>query len=196
MVHLYHLTNSARKNYYQYNAGVRGSTIQEEPEIINREGEVAYLIDGFAIEGQNKKVVQFGILQVDLSRRYDRGQNVALAQFDRIVLPGLILVEHIFRGLKRPLFKDGSPYGDSEGLIHTWRPLHDYEWPDKDKTGRPIEKGPVASSVFAVIINMNHHREKWPEVYGWIDRWNWIYEDAYLPGAPMNWKTRYEEKLL
>lgn len=171
---------------------MKGSTISGEPQIIKSNGETAYLIDGRAVDGSD--VVKFGILQADLIRRNDRGQISALAQLDGIVLPGLILAEHVFRGLKRPLFADGSMNADSNKLVYTWRPMWDFDWPDR--TRRPRKLPPVANSVFAVIINKNErHLEKWPKVYGWIDRWNWIYEDGYLPGAPMNWSTRYEEKV-
>ncbi len=198
VAHLSPLTSHPGKNYYNSQdlniCVVKGSTISYEPQIIKRYGETAYLIDGLAVNGID--VVKFGIPQSDLIRRYERGQNSALAQLDGIVFPGLIMVEHIFRGLRRPLYNDGSFEADTQKLVHTWCPKYDFDWPEENKTGRPRRWPAVANSVFAVIINKNErHLEKWPEVYGWIDRWNWIYDDGYLPGAPMNWSTRYEERL-
>jgi hypothetical protein len=170
--------------------------IPGEPQIIPRNGEVAYLIDGLSVDDPgNPKVVKFGILQKDTKKRYDRGQNSALAQFDGIVAPGLIMVQHIFRGLKRPLCTDGDMKGDTKKLVHTWLPANDFDWANRYE--RPRRLASVANCVFVVLISTNHdrHLEEWPEVYGWIDRWNWVYEDAYLRGAPLNWISRYEEKL-
>ena len=86
------------------------SAISSEPQVINKDGDVAYLIDGWAVDRpDNAAVVQFGVLQTDLMKRNDRGQISSLAQFDGIVAPGLILAQHIFRGLKRPLYPNFPP---------------------------------------------------------------------------------------
>jgi len=136
----------------------------------------------------------FGIFQDDLRKRYDRGQNSALAQLDGIVVPGLILARHIFRGLKRPLYDDGSMEADTQKLVHSWRPNYDFDW--LDPFGRPRKLAPVKNCVFVVLITKNErHLDKYPEVFGWIDRWNWVYEDLNLPEAPLNWSSRYEEKI-
>ncbi len=153
---------------------------------------MVYLIDGFSSDGS--QVIQLGINQIDINKRNDRGQLAALAQFDGIVCPGLIMVEHIFRGLERPLSDDDSNDADGHKLVYAWKPNWDFEWPDR--YGRPQKLPPVANGVFVTIISPNdRHQEAWPEVYGWIDRWNWVGEDPELPGAPINWKTRYTERL-
>ncbi len=157
------------------------------PETIKKNGDVAYLIDGWAVDDPHTpRVVKFGILQFDMMRLANRAQNSAMAQFDGIVAPGLIVARHIFRGLKRPLYADGSMEADSWKLVHTWRPAHDFDWPNPEVKPRRLD--PVKGCVFVVLISKNElHLEKWPEVYGWIDRWNWVYEDAYLSEAPLNW---------
>ena len=160
--------------------------IPGEPQIIDKNGEVAYLIDGWSVDNpDNPEVVQFGILKTDIMKHYDRGQNSALAQFDSIVTPGLIIVHHIFRGLKRPLFTDDRMDGDTQKLVHTWRPGQaDFDWPDR--FGRPRRLPAVKNCVFVVLITKNdRHYEKWPEVYGWIDRWNWVFEDPRLQEHPL-----------
>lgn len=137
---------------------------------------------------------QFGIMQVDLMKRHNRGQNCELAQFDSIVLPGLILAQHIFRGLKRPLCADDSLNADEQVLIHSWKAAWDFEW--NNEFGRPHRLQAPLNSVFVVLISKNmRHADKWPQVYGWINRWNWVDEDQKLPGAPISWDFRYEEKL-
>jgi hypothetical protein len=169
--------------------------IPGKPEIIHKNGEVAYLIDGWSVDDPaNPQVVKFGILQTDTRKRSDRGQNSALAQFAGIVAPGLILARHIFRGLNRPLYADGSMQGDARKLVHTWRPAYDFEWPNR--FGEPQRMTAPDNCVFVVLVSKNErHIGKWPEVYGWIDRWNWVFEDPRLPGAPIDWDSRYEEKL-
>jgi len=167
--------------------------IPGEPQTINKNGEVAHLIDGWSVDDpENPEVVRFGILKVDIMKLHGRGQNSALGQFYSIVTPGLIMVRHIFRGLNRPLCTDDCMEADTKKLIHTWRPRYDFYWDNG-----PRRLPAVANCVFVVLISKNerHHLEKWPEVYGWIDRWNWVYEDAYLSEAPLNWFSRYGEKL-
>ncbi|MFZ2445135.1 MAG: hypothetical protein WAW37_02140 [Syntrophobacteraceae bacterium] len=169
--------------------------MESEPQIIKKNNKVAYLIEGFSVDNPSKpEVVRFGILQVDVMKRHDRGQNSALAQFDSIVAPGLISVQHVFRGLNRPLFADGSMEADKQKLAYTWRPVWDFEWPDP--FGRPRKLPRPMNCVFVVIVSKNmRHLEEWPEVYGWIDRWNWVDEDPGVPGSPLNWSSRYGEKL-
>jgi hypothetical protein len=166
-----------------------------EPKIIKKNEDVAYLIDGWSVDDPNEPmVVKFGILQVDIMKRYDRGQNCALAQFDSIVSPGLITSRHIFRGLNRPLYADGSMHADKDKLVHTWKPGWDFDW--NDRFGRPRKLPAPDNCVFVVLISRNiRHLDKWREVYGWIDRWNWVDEDPKLPEAPLNWDSRYSNKL-
>lgn len=163
--------------------------------MISRNEETAYLVDGWSVDNPSTPgVVQFGILQSDVMARNARGQNSALAQFRGIVVPGLIMVSHVFRGLKRPLYADDCMTADAKKLIHAWKPIRDFEWPDP--FDEPRTMAPPKNCVFVVIASVNErHCTKWPEVYGWIDRWNWVDEDSQLPGAPLNWSSRYEEKL-
>lgn len=156
---------------------------------------MAYLIDGWALDDQKKpEVKQFGILQGDLIRLNERGQISMLAQFDGIVAPGLIIARHFFRGLNRRLYDDGSMEADEDKLIHTWRPTNDFDWPYP--YSKPRKLPPVQNCTFVVIISPNkRHKENWPEIYGWINRWNWVDEDPKLPEVPLNWSSRYKEKL-
>jgi hypothetical protein len=169
--------------------------IPGEPQIIKKNGELAYLIDGWSVDDPNHpEVVKFGILKIDIMKRRDRGQNVALAQFDSIVATGLIMVHHIFRGLKRPLCADDCMEADTQKLVHTWRPANDFVWPNGYE--RPQRMPAEKNCVFVVLISKNdRHLKNWPEVYGWIDRWNWVFEDPRMPGAPIDWDSRYEERL-
>lgn len=162
---------------------------------MKKNGIVVYLVDGWAVDNPNEpQVAKFGILQSDLVRRNDRGQISALAQFDGIIGPGLIFARHIFVGLNRPLYADDSMEADKYKLVHTWRPKFDFDWPDP--YGRPRRLLPETNRVFVVIMTKNvRHNGEWPEVYGWIDRWNWVDEDPGLKEAPINHFSRYGKRL-
>jgi hypothetical protein len=169
--------------------------IPGEPEIITRGGETVYLTDGWSVDDPNNlKVVKFGLLKADLIRYRGRGLNTALAQFDSIVIPGLIMARHFFRGLNRPLCTDDCMEGDAKKIAHSWRPACDYVW--LKPYGRPQRLDVEGNRVIVVLVGKNErHVEQWPEVYGWIDRWSWVFEDPNLPGAPIDWESRYAEKL-
>ncbi len=138
---------------------------------------------------------QFGMLAVDLQRYGARGQITAIAQFYELVVPGLILTRHVFRGLERPLFCDGSMQGDEDKLVYTRKPALDFEWTGGPE-GHPTRREVPAGKVFGVIISPNKkHREPFPEVAGWIHHWNWVDEDSGLAEAPIHWVDRYTEKL-
>jgi hypothetical protein len=165
--------------------------------IITKNNKTVYLIDGWSVDDlYNPKVAKFGILQSDTKKLGDRGQLSSLAQLAGIVLPGLIMARHIFEGLKRPLYADDNMKADTKKLVHSWRPQNDFHWDWSKRFGRPQRLDPEPGSVFVVIVSKNEkHLEEWPEVYAWIDRWNWVYEDPLLPEAPLGWEFRYERKL-
>ena len=165
------------------------------PLIIRKGGKVAYLFDGWTVENSiEPQVVKFGILQDDIIKLADRGQNSALAQLDSIVAPGLISARHIFRGLNRPMLTDHSMDADVPELVYAWRQMWDFDWPAPHGTPRRWPR--PENCVFVVIAGRNiQYLEKWPEVYGWINRWNWVDEDPGVPEAPLNWSSRYAEKM-
>ena len=87
--------------------------------------------------------------------------------------------------------------GDTSKLIYTWKPTFDYEWIG-GRFGEPKERPTPQNSVFCVIVSpniRNSNIEKFPYVYGWIERWNWVKEDKGLPEAPINWVDRYKKKI-
>lgn len=166
-------------------------------EVVYMHDEAVYLVDGKAIikETDDPIDTKFGMLGSELQKYGKRGQATSIAQFYKLVVPGLILSRHIFVGLKRPLFCDNSMEGDEEKLIYTRKPVSDYEWVG-GRTGKPIERSAPLSCVFAVIISPNiRHKETFPNIHGWIERWNWLEEDSGLPEAPIDWVDRYEKKI-
>jgi hypothetical protein len=142
-------------------------------------------------------VAKFGLLKPELAKYASRGLFSGLGQFYGIVTPGLIMAKHLFVGLNRPLYCDGSMTGDGNKLIYSWIPTHDYEWRGGPSFGKLEQLPAPPNSVFVVIVsqNVNQHKEDFPNIYGWIERWNWVDSDAYIHSAPINWKTRYRDRI-
>jgi hypothetical protein len=119
--------------------------------------------------------------------------RTALTQYFFIVRTGLRNADHLFRGLKRPLWYDGDAYADRSVLIYAWRPLNDYEWVATASGIGWQRRTPPPDRVFVVLvreIRLDEHG-----VGGVIDQWNWVEEDQRLRGAPKDWHTRYAEKV-
>jgi len=139
--------------------------------------------------------VQFGLLASDLQLIASRGFGTSIAQFERMVAPGLILSRHIFKGLNRGLYCDDDPSGDKLKLIYTRTPSADYEW-SGGAQGRSVKRNAPRGKVFSVIVSPNNkHGGDFPKIAGWVDRWSWILEDSALAEAPTNWVDRYDKRL-
>ena len=125
-----------------------------------------------------------------------RGQSSVIAQCYELVIPGLILSDHIFQGLNRPLYCDGSDGRGEDKLIYSRRASFDYEV-EKGKDGqfRAVRHRAPPGRTFVVIASPNIHTEEFDMVDLWIDRWNWTNESERLQGAPVNWFDRYDRKI-
>ena len=156
-------------------------------------GELVYLIDGLAFENDQQQTVKYGLFQSDLGKYAERGQLTAIAQFFSLVGNGLIVTRHIFFGLNRPLLNDNNMDADKDKIVLSRKPRWDAKWKDKNN----IEKiGVPPGKVFVTIISMNtKHLVRFPMIYGWVDRWNWVEEDEGLAEAPINWVERYGKKI-
>jgi hypothetical protein len=49
--------------------------------------------------------------------------------------------------------------------------------------------------VFVVAISRNERLKDFPQIYGWMEHWTWIAADPEETGAPVDWKTRYDERI-
>ena len=160
-------------------------------------GTVIYVTDGkYLTQGEREpNDSQFG-LPADTMKEYGRRrQATAIAQFYTLVNNGLIMAKHIFQGVERDLYSDDDIDADKQKLVYTWKPVSDYIWTG-GANGHPDRVKAPEDSIFAVLISPNHkHRDQYPMISGWIERWNWISEDAYLSEAPINWVDRYNNKL-
>lgn len=127
----------------------------------------------------------------------DRGSNVKLAQLFGIVDCGLILVKHIFHGLKRPLCDGEDMNADKLKLVFCWKPAFDYCWHESGRfdDAKLESREAPAERVFAVIVSPNQNRAKYPTVDFWIERWFWLRESKTLASAPTEWENRYDGEL-
>lgn len=121
-------------------------------------------------------------------------QATALAQYYDIVKIGIIVAEHAFRGLMRPLMHNGDMRADESVLIYSWKPQYDSEWTGTPYTGSIIRLiPPPAGRVFVVLVRESTSSAG--SVHGTIEHWNWVREDPGLKGAPIDHGLRYKTRL-
>jgi hypothetical protein len=144
--------------------------------------------------GDPARIIKLGIRRDTFEEHVRWGLRSAIAQYYGIVQEGLIVAQHCFRGLKRPLLLNGDMNADRAVLVYTWRSWQDYEWAGTPQYGRPqLITPPPADRVFVVLIREIEQVEN--EVIGSVEKWNWVREDPTLPGAPIDWEIRYGKKL-
>lgn len=135
--------------------------------------------------------VKLGIRRETFQRNVRLKLATTIAQYFGIVRDGLIVAEHLFRGLKRPLMHAGDKHADESVLIYAWRPVWDYEWTGYRLGGTIAAISPPPDRVFVVIV-----RETPVDplgVSGTIEQWNWVREDPGLRHAPLSYEVRYDE---
>lgn len=161
---------------------------------IKENGEFLYLVDGVDPVGQVKN---FGIAKRELEKIYNRGSNIRLAQFLKIVVPGLVLAEHIFQGLKRPLCDGKDMNAADSKLAFSWKPEWDYWWNNADRfESRELQfRESPDGKIFVVIVSPNSKKNNFPSVDYWIERWSWVRQSGTLAKAPVDWEIRYDKKL-
>src|SRR5262249_54787957 len=142
---------------------------------------------------------RYGIVTGELKLLWGRGMGVQIAQLYEMVIPGLILSRHIFKGLRPRLFTDDSPDSDRVKHIYSRKPAFDVEIERGKTPGNPqiVKKAAPPGRVFVVIVSpiADRHKAKYPGLDGWLERWNWVKEDQGLQDAPENWLDRYDSKV-
>ena len=157
-------------------------------------GEQVYIAEGPSLTSP-EVVVQYALRKDDLNAYVQRHQLSLIAQFYGLVVNGLILTKHCFKGLRRDLFCDGQQGGQSKKYALVRKPAYDYVW-EGGRNGKEVKKVAPDSSVFVVLISENAHKENFPTIEGWIDRWCWVQEDSGpLEDTPEGWVDRYEQKI-
>lgn len=158
-------------------------------------GEWAYCVDGYVFDEDKKnsepKIGLLALLSTDAQAYAKRGEAHKLVQFDKLVKHGMILTRHVFQGLKRPLRTDGNSESDKLMQAHSRKPSYNYSW-----NGRVIQEAAPKNTVFVVVVRPNtKHKEKYPEVDGWLNSWTWVDDELGLAEAPIDWVGRYDKKI-
>jgi hypothetical protein len=161
----------------------------------HREGNTdLYLFDGLHPDGTP---AVFAIKKEQIAAFRHRESYVPIVHLMNIVSPGLVMAEHIFKGLKRPLQYEGNAKADAEKLIFSWSAKYDYDWEYNMRfdasgmTRRPAPHG----RVYVVIASPNLNKEVFTSIDYWINKWSWVHADPGTPGAPVQWPRRYDSKI-
>jgi hypothetical protein len=124
-----------------------------------------------------------------------RGLRWALGQMYGVVGPGLIFAQHAFRGLRRDMYVREDKDAASKKLALSWAANRDAELVGNAESAEIRFVPPPENRVFVVYISLNEMLTQFPQVYGWADHWAWIPAAPDLVGAPVEWTTRYDEKI-
>jgi hypothetical protein len=74
----------------------------------------------------------------------------------------------------------------------------DAVWSGGKIGGNPTVRPASPNRVFVVLVREEKQPNRYDDIgniFGSIERWNWIKEDPLLPHAPIDWRERYGEKL-
>lgn len=135
---------------------------------------------------------RIGIEASEIGKVAKYNLSVVIAQFFGIVGPGMIISQHIFQGLKRPMLLGENMGADKDMFVYSWKPQQDCIWDGSPHSGKIKKIAAPPNKVFVVIVEPGAH---YLGISGTIKHWTWVPEDGYLQQAPLNWKTRYTEKL-
>ncbi len=158
--------------------------------------------DIVSVSSPNNKsdTVGFGVLKTTVALYVEAMAKTFLCQYHGIVQDGIADAVHAFRGVNRPLLHDENMQADQDVLVYTWRPDCDWIWiggrhhdphcelPQMIAVDLPPRLVPV------VLVRELQETDK-DGVSGTVEQWSFVREDDALPGAPVGWKTRYEDKL-
>jgi hypothetical protein len=138
-------------------------------------------------------ILRIGVSKKAIENRCQRGQSWALGQMYGVLQPGLIFVEHIFQGFRRPMCVSEDMNADAEKLAFTWKARHDAQMTrgGTDFVRVPPEPG----TVFFVHVSRNAKSGTDGDIFGWAEHWGWVDQSPTLSGAPIDWEIRYDKRI-
>jgi hypothetical protein len=114
-------------------------------------------------------VLKIGIPKARFRGPSARGHSWTIGQLYGVVATGLINVEHIFRGFRRPMCVDDDMSADQQKLAFIWTPRHDAKM---SADGMSIERvAAPPKCAFFVHVSPNDHLDAYPEIFGWAEHW-------------------------
>ena len=140
-----------------------------------------------------ESLIQLGVRHETFQRNVRLKLSTVIAQYYGIVKDGLVVAEHLFRGVMRPMMREQDTHADESVLIYAWRPASDYEWEGDPFRGRLRALAPPPDRVFVVLVR--ELQIQGGSVSGEIEWWNWVKEDPELKHAPIDYSVRYRQKL-
>lgn len=148
----------------------------------------------FPVNAADMEVRRLKFSPSAFDNRMKFGLRTEIAQGYGIVVQGMILARHVFRGLKRGVY-DGSDQDQGPNkLVYTWVPAFDALWLGDKFSGRIERVNPPKNKVFVVIVSPNSAVSVGTPA-GWIERWNWVDADTHLKEAPVRLQERYGSKI-
>jgi hypothetical protein len=137
-------------------------------------------------------VRKIGVAKASIAHNAARGQTWAIGQLYGVLATGLISVQHVFEGLRRPMSVNGDMAADEKKLVLTWAAQRDAQI---SREGLLTFCAAPLDTVFFVIVSPNTMADRFPEMFGWAERWGWIDRHQSLRGAPRDFETRYDTRL-
>src|ERR1017187_437262 len=163
---------------------------------IQRVGPYVEIVEARSPDNSSN-VIRVGVREDSFQHLLHHNFATLVAQFYGMIQDGgLLQAGHAFKGLNRPLMHGEDENADKSVVVYSWRSEVDYVWVGSRFDGEPVQKVPPPDIIFVVLVREDP--ETFPgvgEVFGSIERWNWIREDPMLPHAPIDWHKRYGEKL-
>jgi hypothetical protein len=143
-------------------------------------------------------VLKLGLREDSFQQNVHNVLATPVAQYYGIVQDGCLNAIHAFRGLKRPLMHGDDKEADKSVIVYSWRAEVDYVWSGSRFNGNPVPKIPPPNRVFVVLVREEQQPKEYAgvgQIFGSIEKWNWVKEDPVLLHAPIDWQERYGKKL-
>ncbi len=169
-------------------------------ELLEQPGGNVYVAEAPTWDTSNHALVRndhlvIGITKDALVALASRGLSAGLGQLYGVVCPGLISVQHLFRGLRRGMMVDQNSNAAPGRLAASWAQSRDCILVGSRHNPELEYLEAPRNCVFVVAISRNEMVEAFPQIYGWIDHWTWVAADPDEFGAPIDWRTRYDERI-
>lgn len=161
-------------------------------EPIKQSGGVVWVAEAADWVNNSSGHLNIGITLKGIRARGERGQRFLLGQMYGVVGTGMIMAEHVFQGLKRDMLVREDEQAAVKKLAVTWHARRDAKLVGDRHNCRLQYFDAPEGCVFAVYVSPNEMLEDFPDIYGWAEHWAWIAAAPDLPGAPVDWQTRYD----
>lgn len=164
-------------------------------EIAQEKGGPVWVAEAPDWTGEVGKPLLIGITPDAVKLRTGRGLRHMTGQLYGVLGPGLIMAEHVFRGLKRDMRVRDDNNADAKKLAVTWAAPRDAVFAGGEFDGTLSFTPASKDRVFCVYISPNEMLQEFPSIFGWAEHWTWIAADPGTAGAPIGWRERYDSRI-